>query len=369
MLLLARRGAVILMMFVAACANRGTVTIVPPETPTGPVAQVFVGTTRAWEGGSFGTARSEAMRFARYDIAVPPRRELGEIRFPPKHGKPDPATDFVATAVQIYGQEPQFRSDLSRALAANGGEAVIFVHGFNNTFAEGLYRIAQLKHDLQVPGVMVHYSWASAAEPLGYVYDRDSMMFARSGLESLIRQVSAAGARRIVLIGHSMGGFLTVETLRQMSIRDDGLINRVSSVVLISPDIDVEVFHQQAREIGHLPQPFVIFGSERDRALQLSALITGQQDRLGNLDDVTPLADLPVTYLDVTAFSKGGGHFVPGTSPALIRILSKIADVTAAYGSDATTQPGLLPGVVLTAQGATRIILSPVAGMTVGQLN
>ena len=359
----------ILSIALAACTPRGAMVVVPPETAEGPISTVFVGTTRGLQGtGVFGTERSEEMRFARYDVAIPPQRDVGEIRYA-KPRRPNVSTDFVTTDQRIYAADADFRADLGKALAANGREAVIFVHGFNNTFTEGLYRIAQLHHDLEVPGVALHYSWPSAAEPLGYVYDRDSIMFAREGLEELIREARAAGATRITLVAHSMGSFLSMEALRDIALRDGRIMPELRGVILISPDIDVEVFRMQARDIGTLPQPFVIFGSDRDRVLRLSALITGQRGRLGSLDSVDRLSDLEVTYLDVGAFSSGSGHFVPGTSPALIRLLGRISDVDQAFGNDAAGRAGLLPGVILTARSATRVILTPVAEITGDSLN
>lgn len=359
----------ILIMTVAACTPRGTMVVVPPETAEGPISTVFVGTTRGLEGkGVFGGARSEELSFARYDVAIPPQRDIGEITYPVPR-RPNVSTDFVTTAQRLYGADAEFRGDLSRALRENGREAIIFVHGFNNTFTEGLYRIAQLRHDLEMPGVALHYSWPSAAEPLGYVYDRDSALFARSGLEGLIRETIAAGATHVTLVAHSMGSFLTMEALRDIAQEDGRVMAQVRGIVLISPDIDIEVFRMQARDIGTLPKPFVIFGSNRDRVLRLSALITGQQGRLGSLNDLEMIADLDVTYLDVAAFSKGSGHFVPGTSPALIRLLGRIGEVDEAFGNDAAGRTGLLPGVILTARNATRIILTPVAEITGDALN
>lgn len=356
-------------VLIAACTPRGTMVVVPPETVEGPITSVFVGSTRGLESsGVFGGGRSEEMRFARYDVAIPPQREAGEI----KYAKPRSAnvsTDFLTTGQRIYAADADFRSDLRDALGANGREAIIFVHGFNNTFTEGLYRIAQLRNDLEIPGVALHYSWPSAAEPLGYVYDRDSVLFARVGLEELIRETVAAGATRVTLVAHSMGSFLTMEVLRSIALRDDRVMPEIRGVVLISPDIDVEVFRSQAKEIGTLPQPFLIFGSGRDRVLRLSALITGQRGRLGSLESVDDLSDLEVTYLDVGAFSQGSGHFVPGTSPALIQLLGRIVDVDQAFGNDAAGRAGLLPGVILTARSATRIILAPVAEITGDALN
>ena len=359
----------ILFLMLAACAPRGAMVIVPPEAAEGPISTVFVGTTRAIEeSGVFGSGRSEEMSFARYDVAIPPEREVGEIKYPAPR-RPNATTDFLTTVQRIYSAETDFRHDLRTALDQNGREAIIFVHGFNNTFTEGLYRIAQLRHDLEVPGVALHYSWPSAAEPLGYVYDRDSVMFARTGLEVLIRETVAAGATRIILVAHSMGSFLSMEALRDIVRQNGRVMPQIRGVVLISPDIDVEVFRMQARDIGALPQPFLIFGSDRDRVLRLSALITGQQGRLGSLDNVEQISDLQVTYLDVGAFAKGAGHFVPGTSPALIRLLGRIGDVDQAFGNDAAGRAGLLPGVLLTARSATRIILTPVAEITGDVLN
>lgn len=365
-----RRAVILLCIAVlAACTPRGAMVIVPPETVQGPITTVYVGTTRAFEPqGVYGGQRSEQMQFARYDIAIPPDRELGEITYP-KPKRPNVSTDFLTTQQVIYAAESEFRSDLRGAMAQNGRDAVIFVHGFNNTFTEGLYRIAQLRHDLEMPGVAVHYSWPSAAEPLGYVYDRDSTVFARAGLEQLIREVIAAGATRVTLVAHSMGSFLTMEALRSMALRDGRIVPQVRGVVLISPDIDVEVFRMQAKDIGTLPQPFLIFGSDRDRVLRLSALITGQKGRLGSLESIDQVADLDVTYLDVGAFSSGAGHFVAGTSPALIQLLGRIGEVDQAFGGDAAGRAGLLPGLILTTRSATRIILSPVAEITGNRLN
>lgn len=358
-----------LSLWLAACTPRGAMVVVPPDTIEGTVSTVYVSTSRNLEQtGVFGSERSEDLGFARYDVVIPPDRQVGEIKYA-KPRRPNVTTDFVTTNPVLYPDESAFRTDLRQSLSQNGREAVIFVHGFNNTFTEGLYRIAQLHHDLDVPGVAVHYSWPSAAEPLGYVYDRDSIMFARAGLESLIRDVVAAGASRVTLFAHSMGGNLAMETLRSIALRDGGIMPQLRGVVLVSPDIDVEVFRAQAKDIGKLPQPFLIFGSDRDRVLRLSALITGQRGRLGSLESIAQVSDLEVTYLDVGAFSSGAGHFIPGTSPGLIRLLGRISDVDAAFGGDAAGRAGLLPGVILTVRSATRVILTPVAEITGDQLN
>lgn len=357
----------LVLLALMSCTPRGMLTVLPSAADVGVVTPIFVGTTRVMEDGDFGPDRSETVRFARYDISIPPQRKPGEINWPSRLIPPDPKRDFLTTAEMIYADAPGFRKSLSHDLVLHGGEAVIFVHGYNNNFSEGLYRVAQFAHDLELPGSVVHYAWPSAAKPLGYVYDRDSALFARDGLEALIKEVAASGAKRILLVAHSMGGALTMEALRQTAIRGDtATLNRLSGVILISPDLDVDVFRSQAAAMGELPQPFVIFGSNRDKMLGLSARLTGQRERLGSLTNINALADLQVTFLDVSQFSSGAGHFIVGDSEALIRLLDSIGEVEGAFESDRAKRVGLVSGAVLTVQNATQIVLTPVAEIASG---
>lgn len=355
----------VLICLLAACAPRGQMAYSPEAAQVGSVREVFVATTRGLDDdGNYTGKRVEAVSFGRYGVSIPPEREAGEIKWPPRSGKLDPQTQFLTTYAGRYQSSADFQNGMAKDLRANGGEAVIFVHGFNNTFSEGVYRIAQMAHDLDLPGTIAHYSWPSAAQPLGYVYDRDSALFARDGLERLLIEIENAGARRIVLVAHSMGSALVMEGLRQIAIRgDSAVLDRIGGVILISPDIDVDVFRAQALAIPNLPQPFIVFSSEQDRILRLSAGLTGQRDRLGTLTDISRVGDLPITFLDTAAFSSGTGHFNLGNSPSLLRLLDGILSVDASLDSDRIRRTGLLPGAVLTVQNATQIILSPVVAI------
>ena len=358
------RGFLILILFaISACTPRGQIILYPEAAQVGDQQDIFVATSRARNAeGKFDSKRSGDNSYLRFLVSVPPMHEPGEIEWPGK--TPKPARDFLTTQETRFSTEGAFVSSLSRSLRQHRKgqrEVVIFVHGFNNNFAEGLYRMAQLSHDFELPQPTIHYSWPSAANPLGYGYDRDSMLFARDGLERLIKAADKAGATNILLVGHSMGALLVMETLRQLSIENKTTASRlVDGVVLLSPDIDIDLFKQQANRIGRLPDPFVIFTSRRDRALQLSARLTGQHARLGNVEDVKSLANLKVTLVDVSEFSSGVlGHFTPAKSPALIQLFSKLPGIDAAFRHDRSGKSGLLPGTVLVMQKATEIILLP----------
>ncbi len=350
------------LSLVVACTPRGTITLFPDAAGVGLSRHIFVGTTRGVDDdGRLNNNRSPNVSYHRYDVSVPPKHEVGEIEWPKR--KPDAAKNFLTTSVNHYPAAPGFKADLARSLRSRPKgqrEVALFVHGFNNTYAEGIYRLAQLSADMEMPNPSVHFSWPSAGSTLGYGYDRDSILSARDGLEELIKTIRSAGADQILLVGHSMGALLSMETLRQMAISDVRSMNRsISGVILISPDIDVDVFRRQADRIGPLPQPFVIFTSSKDRALRLSARLSGQQERLGTVRNSRRLKGLEIALLDVTDFSEGPtGHFNAATSPSLIKILKRLNDVNIAFRNDPAGRTGLLSGTILTVQQATNLILS-----------
>ena len=360
-----RQILMVMVVVLAACAPRGDFTMATGGPGTATPEAIFVGTSRLAGEAGFGRERSVTPSFLRYDIAIPPDREPGELNWPPRTRRPDATRDFLTLAETQFADAGAFSAALADAMRLRGQtDAVVYVHGFNNTMAEGVYRVAQMHHDLQVPGVAVHYAWPSRGSALGYVYDRDSALFARSGFAELLDQVRAAGANEIVIVAHSMGAALTMETLRQIALRDGpGALDRVAGVILISPDLDLDLFKSQARDFGALPQPFVIFGSSRDRVLGLSATISGGAKRLGNLEDVSEIADLQVTYLDTAAYTTGTGHLNIGENPALLKLFAGLVGIDEAFRLDARARVGLLPGLVLTVRSATEIVLAPVGAI------
>lgn len=357
-----------LLLCLVACAPRGTITVYPSAKGVGHLQTVYIGTTRSPDratGQPFGPERLGKTRYARLDVSVPPDRAPGTITWPRPGRTPDPRSDFVALRDIRYPDGGAFRADLARDIRSRPSaerRAAVFIHGFNNTFAEGAYRAAQIAEDLGARGVVVHYSWPSKGSPLGYAYDKDSALFARDGLEDLLNEIAGAGATHITLVAHSMGSAVLMETLRQMAI--DGnrrVLSRIDGVALISPDVGLDLFRAQADKIGELPQPFFVFTSGRDKALALAAQLFRESNRLGNVTDVREVSDLPITIVDVSAFSTGAGHFTAVTSPTLIAILNNVRELDAAYSLDRAGQAGLLPGVVLSVENATKIVLSPVA--------
>lgn len=356
---------VLLILFlVSACSDRTLIYVDPQASQVGTPYTTYVATLRErTESGWFNGIRAQDLDFVDVDVTVPPMHKGTRISYSHRLANADRFFTFADRT--DYPDAGAFSSGLRKALASQRpGErdVMLYVHGYNNSFADGVFRTVQLMHDFQLPGIGVHYSWPSAAHPLGYTYDRDSVLYARDGLEQLLRQVSAAGPDRIILVGHSLGSMLVMETLRQMEIRNPAWTKRhLGGVVLVSPDLDVDVFRQQSTRFSDLPEPFVIFVSRKDRALQLSSRINGNKQRLGILEDESKLDGLPVTVVDVSEFAKSSGdrHFTLGTSPLLIELLRNSDALSTTFNRDAGGRTGLLPGTAITVQSATKIILSP----------
>lgn len=348
---------VILVLFVGACADRGRFVLDPEAAKVGALETIFIATNRGKDKeGDFDGSRAERLSFERVQISVPPDRRPGEVKWPSLAREVEPTKQFLLVSRKDYPDAAQYREDLSKALVEHDNRVFIFVHGYNTNLAEGTFRLAQIGFDLKLPGVLSLYSWPSAAEVLGYVYDRDSALLSRDYLQKAMQELADAGAKKIVLLAHSIGSEVAMETLRQMSIgNDQDLLKRIEAVVLISADIDIDVFRNQAKDIKKLPQPFILITSARDRALRISSGLTGLDNRLGSLTDISRVSDFPITVLDTAAFSESIGHFNL-SNPALLDIINRYALVSRAL-DETTGKVGLLPGVVLSVRNVTEVIL------------
>jgi len=309
------------LLLLAACAPRGVIKY-GVSHPDADIQTMYVATQHSIDEGSavFGEARNFTLNHFRAEVSVPPNHELGQIEW--ARDEPDAAKHFVLTGTRILRDGADMGASLAGERAGN--ETMLYVHGYNNTLSEAIYRFAQIKADFDVtePGVL--FSWQSAGDARGYIYDRDSVLFARDDLVDTLKVLTARPGEKVLLMGHSMGAQLTMEALRQIAIGGDrALLKKLSGVVLISPDIDPDLFRAQATTIGKLNVPIVIFISHEDRALSLASFLTGKKERLGVISSPQQVEGLDVRVIDFSALDDGRGlnHLTALTSPAAIGVL------------------------------------------------
>ena len=341
--------AVALCILASACAsNPARLPLVTPAPSLGQTEHLLIATTRTPdETGDrrFDDARSIKLDFADAGVWVPRQREPGHIDYP--GSRVDPASEFALSSYEGLGSEAEFIARLNARLADLAGEdrhIVVFVHGFNTPFSNGLYLNAQIFADFQVEGVGVHFAWPSAGRFSAYLYDRDSVQFSRDGLAHTLELLSQSDTGSITVIAHSMGALLTMESLRQLSLTGrSGVIERLDAVVLASPDIDSDVFREQVAAMDTLPEHLVVFVSHRDRLLALSSFIRGERaPRVGSGNHVEELTQMGVTVIDLTHFSDGGSlnHTTFASSPTLMSMVTSGALQTALLGEQGRDTPG-----------------------------
>lgn len=332
---MARALALLLLPVLVACATTPDRISFADPVPDANVQDIYVTTGRlpTIREVDLKQDRNAKTRFVRYAVSVPPTHALGQIEWP--KGTVDPRTDFAVVGLLDFHNGAGFIN----SIRAEPSDAVaIFVHGYNNTPSEALYRFAQIAHDFQITAPRILFSWPSAGTATGYIYDRDSVLFSRDPLADLLTRISRTTNKEITLMAHSMGAHLTMEVLRQLAVtgRRD-VLDDLRVVALLAPDIDPDIFRAQARAIGELPDPFVILTNRDDRALRLSAFLNIGRQKVGDLSRAVDVAGLNVTLFDFSAVKDGSNsnHLVPMTSPAAIAVLRDLVR------SDSNGQPDL----------------------------
>lgn len=314
------------------------------EAPASKIAaphEIFVATTRMRAAKDprqvFDAERSLTTSYARVDMTVPKLHQLGHIERAKGAAPSDPARHFTAERVAYYRDAQVFAKALGKDIARRGDRVLVFVHGFNNGFDDGVYRVTQIVHDTGYSGSAVLFSWASAGATTGYIYDKESANAARDDLESTLKMLARTKARSIDIIAHSMGTWVTMEALRQLAIEGDrDLSGKLGNVVLASPDIDVDVFKKQMLRYGKPDRPFTVLLSGDDRALWLSSLISGDKPRVGDYGDAADLAGYGVTVVDLS-HTKGSdrlNHAKFANNPFLVQLMGEHLRMPAGLASD-----------------------------------
>ena len=317
-------------LVVSGCANNPTALRLTTEAVAAEqIETIFATTTRQPDPDPalmFSGERSDRLSYASVDVTIPEIREQGKVVKP--SAVPDITRQFAATSRRGYESDDAFIAAVNAQLARKPKEdrrIFLFTHGYNVTFAEGIYRHAQMTRDFGSAGVPVHYSWPSAGKLALYIYDRDSMTFARGGLIETLDLLTKTDAREIAIVGHSMGTQLVVEALLHARLTGkDHIFRKLEVVVLASPDIDVDVFREQIKDLKPLPQPFVIFVDSHDRALSASRQIRGGHARVGEGRNIEELRELGIVVLDLSNVEDSGDrlrHSTFATSPTVISMV------------------------------------------------
>ncbi|MEF0940185.1 alpha/beta hydrolase [Rhizobium sp. BR 362] len=329
-----RAVAVTAALLLTACGGRpiGVMQPVADNIPGTSNVDLLVATTRLPDKDPailFSGERGPGLKVDAVSVSIPPEanRKVGQVQWPNRLPG-DPLKNFVTTSVKPLMGAADIQAWLHTHLPKNK-RVLIFVHGFNNRYEDSVYRFAQIVHDSHADVTPVVFTWPSRASVFDYAYDKESANYSRDALEEMLRRAASnPSVGDITVMAHSMGTWLAVEALRQMAIRDGRVAPKIKNVILASPDLDVDVFGQQFAALGKDKPHFTLFVSRDDRALSLSRRISGNIDRLGQIDPSaepyrSELEKQGITVLDLTKLKTGDrlNHGKFAESPEVVKLI------------------------------------------------
>lgn len=308
------------------------------------VVPVFYGTDRSAVLGaqriSYSSDRGRRLELGRALVTVPKSHVVPQIERPWALHIPyfdikvyeeaeDPARHFTMQEITALSRE-EFLALVRARIAASStfsGHALVFVHGYNTSFDNAVFRTAQIAYDLKFDGAPFLYSWPSGGGIASYTYDRESsgqsVPFLREFLQTV---VDDTGAKAVSVIAHSMGNQPTLQVLKDLkAARPDGVT--ISQVILAAPDVDRDNFENIAREIRGLADGVTLYAAANDRALGVSRRFNGGVPRAGDVPASGPLVVAGVDTIDVTSASMdslGLNHSGYAENNALLKDIARL---------------------------------------------
>jgi len=283
------------------------------------VVPVFYGTDREEEANAtrvaYNAERGRRLALGRALVTVPKIHEVPQIERPWTLRVPyfnvviyqeaeDPNKHFTIEEIKKLSKEEFLRLVRERLAGSSRfkDHALIFVHGYNTSFDNALYRTAQIAYDLKFDGAAFAYSWPSGGAVASYTYDRESAEAAEPYLRSFLELViKESGATAISLIAHSMGNQPLLEVLKEMkAAAPEGVA--IDQMILAAPDVDADNFANLARSIEGFAKGVTLYAASNDRALIISRNFW-QNPRAGDVPATGPIILSGVDTIDVTAAS------------------------------------------------------------------
>ncbi|WP_299732136.1 alpha/beta hydrolase [uncultured Tateyamaria sp.] len=241
------------------------------------------------------TASGATKRASKLPLSIVQTREILRFDATPTpfrvaNGRPVP----VPAALASYNRKrAAFQAEVRKQMRlADRQEVVIFVHGFNNSFEDAVFSLADIWHFSGRSGVPIAYSWPAGAGGLfGYFTDRESGEFTVFHLKEFLRQLAEIPElRKIHIVAHSRGTDVTTTALREMiiAVRNQGRnpkkVLKIANLILAAPDLDFSVVRQRliAEGFGASIGQITVYMNRGDTALGLAQrLMSGE--RFGRL--------------------------------------------------------------------------------------
>jgi esterase/lipase superfamily enzyme len=288
------------------------------------VVRVLYATNRKLLAGTplqFGGDPAE-LTYGYADVSMPRDHRGGALEAPTiwrLEFREDPNKHVVLLRATRESDVDFFGQFNERLTQSPGKRALVFVHGFNQTFDEAIRRTAQLAYDLQFAGPAVTFSWPSqgSVTPLSYTKDqRNADVSAQVLKDFLLRMRATTPTVTIHVIAHSMGNRVLAQALEQMGSAPGRPLGQVA---MMAPDIDAQLFRQAAKEIAARASRVTLYASSQDFALKAAQRVAGYPRAGAGGTDVVVVPGIDtIDASSVETSTLGLGHSYYGDSGTIL---------------------------------------------------
>jgi esterase/lipase superfamily enzyme/WD40 repeat protein len=256
---------------------------------------------------TFTRERAEDLSFGSLRVRVPEAHKIGRLELPTTRNfilvkyeeAPDQKKHFVMRDITLLDRE----GFIQKVKTADRSEALVFVHGFNSTFEEAAFRLAQIAFDINYKGLPILFSWASASGVGAYRHDIESASHAREMFVDFLRTLQEkAEIRTVHIIAHSMGNALAMEALDRIALQQ--LPIKVAEFIMAAPDVSRDLFKQLVARINKVAEGMTLYASSKDKALVASKAFALDIARAGDVPAGGPLVLPMMDTIDVSIFGE-----------------------------------------------------------------
>lgn len=252
---------------------------------------------------------ADACHLGRVSVAIPQARRSGAIKSHPAGGLVPPdqidkkfwTPEYVTYEGSAAKRREMFRDAVRAELAGDDTvrHAFVYVHGFNVTFRNAVFRTAQLKFDTGLDGPALLYSWPANGRTFDYFSDQVDGDLSVDGLIQFLNLAHDAlvcapdeagdctdGETKLHVVAHSMGARITAQALGRMASAESP--RKFGKVIFAAGDVDTELFREWIGVALPNVEAVTIYTSRHDGAVEISRLLRNLDRLVSKRDPIDP---------------------------------------------------------------------------------
>lgn len=161
--------------------------------------------------------------------------------------------------------------------------ALVFVHGYNNTFDDAVRRAAMISFDLDFDGITAAFAWPARSGLTAYLGDRERAQTAAPFLTQMLEMIGKAlPGFKVHIISHSTGSEVVLTALEKLADRSEGGARvQLGEVIFAHADVNVSRLTQLSSSLRKLGIRVTSYSSKEDLAMRASDLVRMDGKRVG----------------------------------------------------------------------------------------